>query len=755
MDNTKQVVGLAKQQALSSFSALVASTLDEATVLLGQASKSATGDEQRVLSGARLFLQDQGRALRALMESHFAGYLERALQTMHTDLRTGLHDMNADTMSLIDDEVVVRQIEVDRLVIRLRDADELALGRINLTIAQLHGVSEVRERENPFRPYLLARALHEGLRELVRNDGQAKLLFDYLSTAMASKLGGYYTAILGVFQSRGLHGQLKARPSALSRHERERAGWQLAAEQLLGNAGAAQTGMDDPAHATRANMLPKLQNLIAAQSAPPVNTIGSPNPALPGQPQELQDLVWNVFNQSKGARRMREGPPASMPPTAPRVTALDMQLRQLQQTAAAAEAQDDAVAQPLVLREQLAEVADSGADRVTIDLVALLFECINYDDQVPLALRKQLARLHIPFLRAALADQTMLHHADHPARRLLDQIGTLCAGMTPGSPSAAVTEAVIGRVLDKVLASFDTDPAVFASCGVELDAAVAPLLRTSDEAILYCSEAMEEAEKASTGAAKAAEALAALLWPLRADTRVTGFVTDVWSRVLARGGVEYAALLPELLWSAQEKNTPEDRAVLMKLLPRLVGRVREGLALLQLPADESKAALDQLVAVHMDVLGNKQVLLGAARTLAQFEDHFRELPAAMASKQPARTTRAELDAALARRHVGADLHTEPAELEPVRDDHEWLAWARPGAGFEIMSDGVYKPFQLRAASPHGSSFLFCPQDQGQPAIFIRPALLKGMRDGVIRTLEYAPLFDRAVESLMTGAETLK
>ncbi|MEO7579781.1 MAG: DUF1631 family protein, partial [Massilia sp.] len=726
MDNSKQVVALAKQQALTSFSSLVASTLDEAALLLAQASRSASGDEQRVLSGARMFLQDQGRALRARMESHFAGYLDRALQTMHTDLRTGLHDMNADTMSLIDDEVVVRQIEVDRLVIRLRDADELALGRINLTIAQLHGVSEARERENPFRPYLLARALHEGLRELVRNEGQAKLLFDYLSTAMASKLGGYYTAILEVFQSRGLHSQLKARPSALSRHERERDGWQRAAEQMLGNANSGLMGMEDPAHAMRASMLPKLQNLIAAQSAPPVNAVGGSNSVPPGQPHELQDLVWQVFNQAKGARRMREGPPASMPPTIPRVTALDMQLRQLQQSAADPEHADTEAA-PLTLREQLTDVADTGADRVTIDLVALLFECINFDEQVPPALRQQLARLHIPFLRAALADQSVLHNADHPARRLLDQIGTLGAGMTPGTPSATVTEAVIGRVLDKVLASFDADPAVFANGGVELDAAVAPLLRTSEDAVLRCAEAMEQAEALSTSTAQAADALAALLWPLRADTRVTSFVTDFWSRVLARGGPEYAALLPELLWSAQEKATAEDRAVLMKLLPKLVGRVREGLALLHLSAEQSKAALDQLVAVHMDVLGNKQVQLGDARTLAQFEAHFQELGAAMAAVPPARCNRAELEAALAQRKVDADLHTEPASLEPVRDDSEWLAWARPGAGFEIMSDGAYKPYQLRAASPHGSAFLFCPQDQGAPAIVIRPALLQGMR----------------------------
>jgi hypothetical protein len=44
--------------------------------------------------------------------------------------------------------------------------------------------------------------------------------------------------------------------------------------------------------------------------------------------------------------------------------------------------------------------------------------------------------------------------------------------------------------------------------------------------------------------------------------------------------------------------------------------------------------------------------------------------------------------------------------------------------------------------------------QAQAAIYLRDPLLEAMEQGALRPLENAPLFDRAVESLMAGAESL-
>ncbi len=735
----KTVIGIAEEKALTSFSHLVEVTCAEADAAMSEAMLRVNAAERRVLSGARVFMQDQGRAFRKQVEHFFRGYLARAMQTMHTDLRANTKNIRAETMTLIDDDVVTRQIEVDRLVLRLRDADPIRLGRINLMIAQLHDDHKVRERENPFRPYLLARALHEGLRSMIADEARWKTLFDYLSAAMIAHLPAYYAGIIEVFESRGITAKMVARPAELTRAERDRLAWKRAAEQLLEQADPGQLGTDNPQHALQARMLPRLQRLQQMQDR---RAQASAQPEPGGFPAlDLQGLVHNVFTQTG----------------APQRTPFDQQLLQMQQAAASAAG---AALQPLELREQIADAGASPQDRLTADLVALLFEFIVNDEKLPGALRKQLGRLHLPFLRAAVARPDMLHEPEHPARRLLDRLGTVAAGFTPHSPGFADIERAITRIADGVLAGFDGDAALFGDSEREFDAALLPLLRGADGATSRYLDAIEEAGTSGALLDASTAVLHDLLAPLQVEPRLFDFVAVTWARVIAHPACSPAngALLPELIWSAQEKPTPEERNTLMKLLPVLVPRVREGLALIGLPEAQSKAALDQLVAIHMDVLGNKLPPASGRKDLEQLRTHFagfgaaREEALAHGPAQP--PGREDIESALSKRSLHATLVTEPNTIEPQFAHDAWLAFARPGAAFEQLVHDNYVPVRLCAVSKSGSAYVFSIPGQAAPTIYLRAALLAAMQAGTLRSLEYAPLFDRAVESLMTGAESL-
>ncbi|MEO7495790.1 MAG: hypothetical protein ABIT83_09700, partial [Massilia sp.] len=67
----------------------------------------------------------------------------------------------------------------------------------------------------------------------------------------------------------------------------------------------------------------------------------------------------------------------------------------------------------------------------------------------------------------------------------------------------------------------------------------------------------------------------------------------------------------------------------------------------------------------------------------------------------------------------------------------------------------YRSALLCTVSAGGSAFLFTVAGEDAPSIYLRAPLLEVLENSTMRPLEYAPLFDRAVESLMTGAETLK
>jgi len=712
-NNTKHIVRLAQQQALTSFAELVAQMLVDTNVQMGNAVRGAPPAEQTALNAARYWINDSERAFRASMQAKFSVLLERAMETMHTDLRAGLRDIRADRLSLVEDETITRQIELDRVATRLRDVDEMALGRINLTIAALHGVSEVRERENPFRPYLVARALYESVRETVKEGPVSKVLFDHMAGAMANLLPGYYAAVLGHFESRGLDARLLARPSDMTRAQRE----------LL----SAQGGAD--------------------------------------RVQGLQELVWQVLEERKApegtgvprntaAASAASAGAASMRATPVQRSWIDVQLRQLQQVRAGANDPEGASAPaPLALSAQLAEKADP-ANRATIDLAGLVFDYILRDELLPQQMRAVLARLHIPFLRAAVLDQALLQTPAHPARSLLDRLGTLAVAMAASADAMRALPGEAARLVEQVRQTFDADILVFATAERELDGIVDAMLQRSEPLYARLRSAVEDAEASGAQFSAIQKMLTSLLTPLDLDPRFAAFIESVWIKVMLRpgNGAIDAGLLPELIWSTQAKTAPADRSVLMRALPDLVRRVREGIALLGLAEPEAKAALDQLAGVHMDVLGQRVPAGKPSTSLDWLHVHLAPLTAAGTAPAAgaAQLSADALEAVLEKQGLRAGVYGEPARHDPMPVDAEWMGRARAGASFETMIDGRLAVVRLESVSADQSLFVFSTPAPALPLVYRKSALLAAMHAGAIRPVEYAPLFERAVSANMAG-----
>ncbi|MDB5841192.1 MAG: hypothetical protein JWQ23_3144, partial [Herminiimonas sp.] len=138
MQTTSPIIELAKERALLRFAQLAEQMVQEGADGIRRAIREDVSSDRKNLLGAQAFLMQDGAAFRNELEVRFRGYLDRAMQTMYTDMREGLQGLSADTLSLIDDETVERQIEVDRVVQRLRAADQESLGRLSVMISQLH-----------------------------------------------------------------------------------------------------------------------------------------------------------------------------------------------------------------------------------------------------------------------------------------------------------------------------------------------------------------------------------------------------------------------------------------------------------------------------------------------------------------------------------------------------------------------------------------------------------------------------------------
>lgn len=762
----KRLLDSAKERAFFGFLALVQRAVQDAEKNAGtQQSGAASPLSQSALMSIRHFLRQDSNLLLRRVETLLRGYLDRAMQTMYVDMRPGLHNVTADDLSLIDDEAVNRQIEVGRLTQRMRDADEESIGRLNVIISQMHGRHDAKERENPFRPYLLARVLYEAVRDTAGDETKSKLLFEHLADALIPHLPGYYGAIRQVFESSGVHGKFVAQQSRAAHFQR----------YYGAPAGEAQAF---PAHFA-SRVMPGLQRMMETlQHAVPVQNGGGDH--------ELRDLIRAMLSSAQnGQAAVTAHGGGGVPQTAPEKPvargALAAQLGAYQEKVARGEPIDERKPQErnqlFALRERMNLDAASSDERMTFEVVGLLFEFILDDTQIPAPLRAQIGRLQIPILKAAMLDTSLMHDENHPARQLLNRMASAGVATDQASKEGQELGSEIARIVDRILAGFGSDVSIFSDCLDQFESFLTQHLRRENAQTALGIEAVETAEKITILLTNVTAGLCDLLLPMNVDKFVSDFIIRVWPHVLVRAAWAdrerqidaehadsafrlYRAVLPDLLWSIQDKQSPHDRTALIRLLPDLVKRLNAAMKLIDLPEDESRELMDQLVAMHTRVLRAPLKEAPPQATRAGMEQDFARLTInweRVAWNQPdPPQPRAELiEEVVARQGVPANLNLGVNTVAATPADREFLAQTYLlGTKVEIRAgEGAGRPAQLVWISTHKSLYLF-RRDSGELEIYTSAALLEALREAAIVPVEYAPVFERAVESLLFGAEKM-
>ncbi len=387
---------------------------------------------------------------------------------------------------------------------------------------------------------------------------------------------------------------------------------------------------------------------------------------------------------------------------------------------------------------------------------------------MPADVRAAIGKLQLPFLRAAMQVPAMLHEPGHAARHLLNRIGTVAAGLKVDNALDASITSDIERLVDQVVLDYDEDPVVFEEACLQFEQLMASAMTNADPNIALCVKAIKDAERRHAVLANANSDLDDLLTPLKLDPRVADFVSGPWLQVMVHpllneiddpATVTYQRMLPELLWSVQEKQTPQDRSALMRLLPELVKRLKQGFASTGMSPEQAKLALDPLIEVHTEVLRmnqeSPQVPLGLVELRQHFAAYSIDLDSArwQLEEQPV-IAEEMLAGALVREAAKAQLHMAQVRLAPLAADADWMMQMQVGVCVEILFDDNAELARLHYVGGQRSLFLFCTYQSARALVYSASNLLRSLRDGSIRPIEYAPLFERAVEAVMASTEML-
>ena len=241
----------------------------------------------------------------------------------------------------------------------------------------------------------------------------------------------------------------------------------------------------------------------------------------------------------------------------------------------------------------------TAADRVKIDIVATLFDHVLADDRLATDIRNTLARLQLPVLRMALADESFFDSRTHPTRRLLDRLVASAADLELDSPGGRTTRTALERVVHTVIRGSFEDAGEHARLLEQFERAVIDIATAASSAKTAVS--VTDPEDRDVLVIKATIQISQLLAGVDVDREVRFFLLDVWSRVLVEIACRMAdsnrdALLArakrlcfDLAWTTAPKTTSGDRARLAGLLPTMIAAIRDGLRLIDHPvADEHR-----------------------------------------------------------------------------------------------------------------------------------------------------------------------
>ncbi|WP_219096552.1 DUF1631 domain-containing protein [Pseudomonas sp. UMAB-40] len=386
------------------------------------------------------------------------------------------------------------------------------------------------------------------------------------------------------------------------------------------------------------------------------------------------------------------------------------------------------------------------ADEDVINLIAMLFECILDDRNLPDSLKALIGRLQIPMLKVAVLDKSFFSRASHPARRLLNEIAAAAMGW--GECDDHERDSLylrIGQVVQRLLNDFVDDPAIFSELLADFLAFTSDERRRSELLEQRTRDAEEGRARTELARQRVEQALNQALLGKVLPQGVVVFVQEAWSKVLlltclkhGDASAEWHAdvqTMEQLIWSVQRHEEPDAGLRLLALVPGLLKALRDGLSSSAFDPFATSEFFSELETLHVQLF---------------------ERPGQAAEQPVEPTVMVEVLQQIV-------LHTAdegPTDVVSVRlpvDDAGLLQvdQLRPGCWVEFQEDDENTlRCKLTAIIDSTGKYIFVDRTGMKVLERSRTGLALEFRRGAVRALDDTLLFDRALESVLGNLRRL-
>ncbi|WP_198919746.1 DUF1631 domain-containing protein [Pseudomonas chlororaphis] len=391
------------------------------------------------------------------------------------------------------------------------------------------------------------------------------------------------------------------------------------------------------------------------------------------------------------------------------------------------------------------------ADEDVINLVAMLFEFILADRNLPESLKTLIGRLQIPMLKVAVLDKSFFSRSSHPARRLLNEIAAAAMGW--GSCDDYQRDSLylrIEQVVQRLLSDFVDDPAIFSELLAEFLAFTSDERRRSELLEQRTRDAEEGRAKAELARRRVEQALNEGLLGKVLPLTVVEFVQQAWSKVLLLTCLKHGEhssewreglqTMEQLIWSVQRHTDPDAAMQLLALVPDLLKALRDGLNSAAFDPFATSEFFSQLEALHL------QVFEGFGENAGQHRPGG-------ADEQPAMVA-VEEHIVLPSAEEGP-LEAAPLALAPNDPGLLRVEQLRLGAWVEFLEDEDNSVrCKLAAIVQPGDKYIFVNRTGMKVLERTRVGLALEFQRRAVRQLDDTLLFDRALESVIGSLQRL-
>ena len=376
---------------------------------------------------------------------------------------------------------------------------------------------------------------------------------------------------------------------------------------------------------------------------------------------------------------------------------------------------------------------------MTIDMVAMLFDYILDDRNIPDSMRALIGRLQIPVLKIALLDREFFSRKSHPARQLLNHLAATAVGWNEQQGDKDPLYLKVQSVVQTIVDEFDDDTSLFETLLNELET----FLRKEEEQAVVRAErsakVMEGQERLEVAKSTTLEAIEPRVNDRHNLDFIREFINTHWKNMLfvtcARQGKDSDAwkqavsTMDKLIWSVKPKCTREERQQLVAMQPKLLKNLREGMLRLSIAPAERDDFIAKLVHAHGRTAVNHDDAEQAVQTQQDVENlKVTAEPAVRKSAEQASTRPAsEIN----------DAHTAKVRQLATGDWVEFLG-----------SDGKAKRAKLSWVSPITNTYLFTDRQGLKAGNFSLDELAHLLRCARANILNAAPLMDRAVNTVL-------